>query len=167
MARNSSSCPLNLEEEQWEIFNRYRYALLHIGVDWHREDVQEALENCFVGLEDALRSVISCWYRGALEYPNAFLIQSLSQGWEPFQWQDEWMENPNFLSPAQKWWQVAEFGMGRDRRNHLIADILEPEDGTAWVIFSNGRSLPFHLVAEWDWQRVIEFAEQARGIPGF
>ncbi|MEC4814984.1 MAG: hypothetical protein SAK29_17140, partial [Scytonema sp. PMC 1069.18] len=45
-----------------EIFDKYKYALAYIGVDFNREDVQEALLNSVEGFEDALRATIAYWY---------------------------------------------------------------------------------------------------------
>ncbi|MCU0518448.1 MAG: hypothetical protein MUC60_16590 [Oscillatoria sp. Prado101] len=52
---------MNLEEDPIEILRSSKYALIYIGVDWGREDVKEALENCIDGMEDALQATIGYW----------------------------------------------------------------------------------------------------------
>jgi len=155
---------MNLEEEQREILRIYKYALIHIGVDFPREDVQEAIELCVDGLEDACRSTIRCWKMEKMEYPSAFFITALYEQWQPYYWNPAWMEDPHFISPAQKWWKEAETGMGRDLRNYLIADVVDSESGADYIVFNNGRTLTLKLAQQLGWQKVIEYAQAPRGF---
>jgi hypothetical protein len=153
---------MNLEEYQKEILRIYKYALIHIGVDFTREDVEEALEACVDGLEDACRATIGYWKAGKIEYPSAFFIKALYNPWKESYWSSTWMDDPNFISPGQKWWKEAENGLGKDLRNSLVADIVESEQGTDHILFTNGKTLSLKLAQVWGWQKVLEYAQSPR-----
>ncbi|MBW4577836.1 MAG: hypothetical protein KME08_21615 [Aphanothece sp. CMT-3BRIN-NPC111] len=154
---------MNLEEGQREIFKIYKYALIHIGVDFTREDVQEALELSVEGIENACRATIDYWRTGKMQYPSAFFIKALYEKWQPYQWDSTWMNDPNFISPGQKWWKDAEGGIGKDLRNALVVDVIEPEQGAGYIVFANGRTLTIKLAQAWGWQKVLEYAQVPKG----
>ena len=148
-----------LDEFELEIFRIYKAALLHIGVDFDREDVQDAIVYCAFNLEDACRSTIEYFHSGKMQYPNAFLIKALNQGWKPWHWRDEWLEDPNFKSPCLLWWEEAAFALGVNKRNALIADVTEDERGQEYVLLTNGETLSLARAKSLGWERLIEYAE--------
>lgn len=156
---------MNLEDYQKEIFQKYKYALIHIGVDFGRQDVQEALETCHNGLEDALKATISYWKwkKETLEYPSAFFIEALKNTWRPYEWHDHWMLDPNFKSLTQKYWEETEISWGRNLRNSLIADVVEDEQRGNYIVFTNGKILKLSIAIKWGWQKVLEYAQTKRG----
>ena len=148
-----------LDEFELEVFRIYKAALLHIGVDLEREDVQDAITYCSFNLEDACRSTIEYHHSGKMQYPNAFLIKALNEGWKPWRWQDEWLEDPNFKSPCLLWWEEAAFALGVDKRNSLIANVTEDFRGNEYVLFTNGETLSLARAKSLGWERLIEYAE--------
>ena len=148
-----------LDEFELEIFRIYKAALLYIGVDFDREDVQDAIVYCAFNLEDACRSTIEYFHSGKMQYPNAFLIKALTQGWKPWHWRDEWLEDPNFKSPCLLWWEEAAFALGVNKRNALIADVTEDERGQEYVLLTNGETLSLARAKSLGWERLIEYAE--------
>ena len=147
-----------LDEFELEIFRIYKAALLHIGVDFDREDVQDAIVYCSFNMEDACRSTIEYWHTGKMQHPNAFLIKALNEGWKPWRWRDEWLEDPNFKSPCLLWWEEAAFSLGVDKRNALIADVTEDERGKEYVLFTNGETLTLARAKSLGWERLLEYA---------
>lgn len=152
-----------LEPEIREILHKYKPALRYIGVDFCREDVQEALFSTYQGLEAALQSVIEYWYslqahQQKLNYPSACLIASLHEGWTPKNWQDDYLQNPLFQSAYLIWWQEAGKVWGESLRNQLIADVGESEQNYEYILFTNGMSLPLTLAQTWGWERVFNYA---------
>jgi hypothetical protein len=159
-----------LEEIEREIYQKYRYALLHIGVDFDREDVREAIVNCYEGLESVFQRIVEYWLwtqknDRPIEYPNALIIEALanSQQWQPHNWKDEYLENPQFQSPCQLWWQQAAIHWGLERRNALVADVTETESGYAYILFANGKTISLQQAENTDWQKLLEFAQTLRG----
>ena len=148
-----------LDEFELEIFRIYKAALQHIGVDFDREDVQDAIVYCSFNMEDACRSTIEYWHTGKMQHPNAFLIKALNEGWKPWRWRDEWLEDPNFKSPCLLWWEEAAFSLGVDKRNALIADVTEDARGQEYVLFTNGETLTLARAKSLGWQRLKEYAE--------
>ncbi len=147
-----------LEDFQREILNRYYYPLKYIGIEFGREDVQEALEMCYYGFESALQSCLSYWIwkqeqREIFEHPNAFLIKALNEQWEPYQWQYEWLDLPQFKSPGKRWWEAAIKQWGRDVCVQIIADFSDSH-----ITFANGKKLPLNLIYEWGWQRTLAYS---------
>ena len=148
-----------LDEFEFEVFRIYKKALLHIGVNFDREDVLDAIVYCSFNMEDAFRSTIEYWYTGKMQYPSAFLISALNEGWKPRRWRDEWLEDPNFKSPCLLWWEEAAFGLGVGKRNALIADVTEDERGKEYVLFTNGKTITLARAKSLGWERLLEYAE--------
>ena len=153
-----------LDEIMIEIFEKYKFALAYIGVDFEREDVQWAVMSCAFGMEDAFQTTISYWYwvqrnQKKFEYPNAFLIEAISKNWRPYEWKDEYLDNPNFKSPYEQWWEEAGMRWGRDLRNSWVADVGEDEDGNERILFRSEEKLSFRVARRWSWQRVTEYAK--------
>jgi hypothetical protein len=154
--------PYELEVKE-EIFQHYKYALAYIGVDFYREDVQEAILNCNDGFEDIIRAMIAYWYwlqsrEEKLEYPSACLIQAIQEQWKPKYWKDEYLDNPQFQNPCLIFWQRAALMWGQDLRNQLIADVNEDENGTEYILFSSGKKLSFSIALDWSWEKIKEYA---------
>ena len=101
-----------LGEVESEIFQKYKNALVAIGVDLADESVTDLIEGCSYNLEPKFQAIISywCWLQNQgreLGNANQLLIEAFTQNWTPIEWQDEFLNNPNFKSPAQKWWEMA------------------------------------------------------------
>ena len=155
---------VEVDEITIEIFDKYKYALDYIGVNFSRADVQLAIMNCVFGMEAALQATITYWYylqnnNQKLEYPSAFLIEALSNNWQPKNWKEEYLDNPNFKSPCLRWWDEAANVWGRDVRNSLIADVSEDEYGHERILFRSGEKLSLRIAKRWGWQKVLEYAE--------
>lgn len=158
-----------LDTEIKEILNQYKDALRYIGVDFAREDVQEALLSSYEGLESALQSVIAYWYQlqkknQTLEYPSACLIAALSEGWQPVQWKPEYLDNPNFKSSCIIWWEKAAEVWGESIRNQLVADVIETDQGYEYILFTSGLILPLNLAQIWGWEKVLDYANSKMSI---
>ena len=153
-----------IEEATIEIFERYKYPLAYIGIDFEREDVQWAIMNCNYAIEDAFRTTISYWYwkrrnQEKFEYPNAFLIEAISKKWQPYEWKDSYLENPNFKSPYLRWWDEAGERWGQHIRNSWVADVGEDEFGNPRILFMTGEKLSFRIANKWGWERVTAYAK--------
>ncbi|MGK7873673.1 MAG: hypothetical protein AB4426_10300 [Xenococcaceae cyanobacterium] len=156
---------LEIDSITREIFQKYKYALVYIGVDFSREDVQLAIADCSYGMEEAFQATISYWLwkkknNQEFEYPSAFLIAALNDQWKPFHWTDEYLDNPNFKSPCQRWWEEAAVAWGTDVRNELVADVAETDSGYEYVLFRSGKTLSLRIAKVWGWQRVLEYARR-------
>lgn len=149
-------------EERNEIFNKYKYALAHIGIDFFKEDVQEALLNCIEGFEDGIRATIAYWYwleeHSKPFYPNPCIIQAMSEGWDSRYWQDCYLDNPNFKNPCKIFWEQAEKMWGYDMRNQIIADVNSDDKGYEYVMFKNGTTLSLVAARRLGWERLKEYA---------
>ena len=146
-----------LDEISQEIYKKYKPALRSIGVDFSQEEVQEAINNCFFGMEEAFQAVIVYWrYKKQNQepfYPNAALIESLYEHWKPFDWQDKYLEDSRFKSPCLLWWEEAEKVWGQEIRNKLIADVNETNGGDEYILLKNGVKISLQIakLKGWDW----------------
>ena len=147
-----------LDEIEVEVFRRYKQALLHIGVDFDREDVQVAIVDCSFNMENAFQATIAYWRTGKMQWPSAFLITALDEGWRCDYWSDSWLENPNFKNPCLLWWEQAAIGLGYDLRNSLIADVTEDERGIEYVLFTSGKTLSLARAKSLGWERLLDYA---------
>lgn len=101
-----------LGEVESEIFLKYKNALVAIGVDLADESIIDLIEGCSHNLEPKFQAIISywCWLQNQgqeVNNANQLLIEAFTKNWTPIQWQDDFLHNPNFQSPAQKWWTMA------------------------------------------------------------
>ncbi|MDJ0691691.1 MAG: hypothetical protein QNJ41_24710 [Xenococcaceae cyanobacterium MO_188.B32] len=146
-----------LDEITKEIYRQYKPALKYIGIDFSQEEVQEAIINCYFGLEEAFQAVIVYWkYKKQNQeqfYPNAALIEALNEHWKPFDWHDKYLEDSRFKSPCLLWWEEAGNIWGREIRNQLIADVNETNWGDEYILLQNGEkiSLKIAKLKGWDW----------------
>ena len=116
-------------------------------------------------MEDAFQAIISYWYQKQLtnekfEYPSAFLIEAISRKWKPYEWEDSYLDNPDFKSPCLHWWDEAASQWGRDVRNSLIADVGENEYGQEQILFRSRKKLSLQTASKWGWQRVLKLLNQ-------
>jgi hypothetical protein len=97
-------------------------------------------------MEEAFQATISYWMwkkdnGEEFEHPSAFLIKALSLNWKPISWSDNYLENPEFKSPCQLWWEKAASQWGKEVRDRLVADVSENESGEEYIYFLNGKRL--------------------------
>jgi predicted RNA-binding protein with PUA-like domain len=156
-----------LDEIEKEILRKYKPALRHLRIDFSREDVQDAIRNCSIGLEPALQATIGyCFYlleEDQPQYPNAILIQALSELWhpKPGQWNDQWLyDDPRFKSHCQLWWEEVAEKWGYDLRNSLVASVREDDNGYEDILFTNGKTLSLARAKSWGWDKVLEIARE-------
>ncbi|MBF2067020.1 MAG: hypothetical protein IGS39_21785 [Calothrix sp. C42_A2020_038] len=146
---------------EYDIFKQYERALIALGIDFDREDVQDALLACTHGLEDALRRTIEyiLWLKehDREVFANAILVQALQNQWKPKNWQPGYFDKPDLQSIGQKWWNGAAKIWGWDIRNQLIADVCY-ENGKELIKFMNGKSLLVETAWRWGWERVRDYA---------
>ena len=146
-----------LDEITREIYQKYKPALKYTGVDFARSEVQSAILNCYFGMEEAFQAVIVYWrYKRQNQeqfYANAALIEALNEHWQPFNWQDEYLDESQFKSSYLLWWEEAEKVWGQEIRNQLIADVNETSWGDEYILLKNGAkiSLKIAKLKGWDW----------------
>lgn len=155
-----------LDEISQEILRKYRTALKYIGVDFAREDVREAIINCYFGMEEAFQAVIVYWKykqpRNEKFYPNAAFIEAINEHWQPFDWKDEYLNDSNFKSPCLLWWEEAAKIWGIDLRNQLIADVNETASGEEYILLRSGEKISLKIaeLKGWDW--VLNYAQSQK-----
>ncbi|BAY27666.1 hypothetical protein NIES2100_74910 [Calothrix sp. NIES-2100] len=146
---------------EYEIFKQYERALVAVGVNFSLEEVQNALEICSSGLENALRRTIEyvLWLHEHQReiFPNAILIRALQEQWQPVAWRDEYLELPMLQSSGQRWWNAAAKMWGQDLRNRLVADVFY-DNGQEFIKFTNGKELVVETAWRWEWERVLKYA---------
>jgi hypothetical protein len=154
---------LELDEIAREIYLKYRYALIYIGVDLAREDIQEAFVNCAFGMEAALQAVITYWqYKQQNQevfYANAALIESLNEHWQPFDWQDRYLDDPRFQSPCLLWWEEAGKRWGIEERNQLIADVNQTDLGDEYILLRSGAKVSLAIARSKGWEWLEELVQ--------
>ncbi|MGL5871197.1 MAG: hypothetical protein ACRC2R_02315 [Xenococcaceae cyanobacterium] len=152
-----------LDEITQEIIRNYKPALTAIGIDFTREELQEAISDCDCGLESAFQATISYWIwkqqiEEKFQYPNAFLIKAIRDNWQPFTWQDDYLNHPKFKSNGQIWWEEAAKIWGQDLRNSLVADVSDRDGGEEYIVFTSGKQMSLKVAKVWGWQRVLDYA---------
>jgi hypothetical protein len=151
-------------EAKDEIFSKYKYALAYIGVDFSQEDVQEALLNCVDGFEDAIRATIAYWYwlkeHSSPFSPNRCIIKAINDRWDSRYWKDCYLDNPNFKSPCEIFWEQAGKAWGIALRNQVIADVNSDDNGFEYVLLRNGKKFSIAVAKRVGWERLKEYALQ-------
>jgi hypothetical protein len=91
---------------EYEIFKKYDRASVSLGLNFSLEEVQNALEGCTYGLEDAISCTIGyvLWLQKyeKQHFPNAILTSALREQWKPKAWRDQYLELLNLESPRQR-----------------------------------------------------------------
>lgn len=152
-----------------EIYLKYKNALIYIGVDLSDFTVIECIEYCNYDLEIRFQAIIAYWYwlkdNKREIVPNQILINAFYQQWKPIGWQEEFLDNENFKSPAQKWWDKAR---KIDILNSLIIDVVDNFWTGGKILFKvpNGEPLTMDLDRAMDmsWSEIIEHYQRVTGI---
>jgi hypothetical protein len=145
---------------EYEIFKQYERTLIAIGVNFSREDIQEALESC-IGLEDAFQATISyaIWLQEQDKeiLPDAILLNAISNLWKPRYWHDDFLSLTQFQSQGQKWYENAAKIWGYDIRNQLVSDVFL-DKGKEFIRFRNGKEMLVEIAWKRGWEEVRTFA---------
>lgn len=89
------------------------------------------------------------------EHPNAFLIKALNNQWKPINWNDNYLNNPNFKSPGMRWLEKATDILGTEKINYLVADISENKYGKEYILFMSGKSLSVETANRLDLEKIL------------
>ncbi len=150
-------------EIKQEIFDRYKYALLAIGVDFSNESVQNALINCHYGFEEALQATIAYWYwlkeRDEQFHPNATLSVALRNNWSNKYWKDKYLNNPAFKNQRDLLWDELGEHLGYGMRNQTIANIID-DSNELCIEFYSGRVLTLSQVKRKGWNWFKEYVQE-------
>lgn len=152
-----------------EIYLKYKNALIYIGVDLSDFTVIECIESCNYDLETRFQAIIAYWYwlkdNKREIVPNQILINAFYQQWKPIGWREEFINNENFKSPAQKWWDEAR---KIDILNSLIIDVKDNFWSGGKILFKvpNGEPWTMDLERAMDmsWSEIIEHYQRVTGI---
>lgn len=144
-----------------EIYLKYKRALVAIGVDLANEDIREYIIHCNQDLEARFQAIISYWYwlqtqeREIIE-PNQLLINAFYQQWKPIGWKDEYLNNDEFKTPAEKWWSKAS---QVDIIKNLIIDVKDNFWSGGQIIFNHPYGEPWTMdldtAMDMSWQQII------------
>jgi hypothetical protein len=147
--------------DETRIFHKYKNALVAIGIDLANEEVTDLIENCNHDLEIRFQAIVSYWYwlqtqeREIIE-PNQLLIQAFYQQWKPIGWQDEYLNNDEFKSQAEKWWDKAN---QVDILKNLIIDVKDNFWSGGKIIFNHPYDEPWTMdldrALDMSWQQII------------
>lgn len=155
-------------DEKSEIFRRYKKALVYIGVDFSRTEIIELIEDCNRDLEPKFQAIIAYWYwlqgqNQRITDPNQLLIEAFFNEWKPIGWKDEFLNNENFKTEAEKWWSQAK---QVDIVKEIVVDIQEGywSGGLVWFRHPfDGSSFSMNLdrVIDLNWQQLISAYERS------
>ncbi len=152
----------NIDEITIEVFDKYKYALASIGVNFEREDVQELISSSSNGMEEAFQTTIEYWgskkiKKEKFEHPSAFLIKALAENWKPNNWSDKYLENSEFKSPGLRWLEEGACQVGREVIDHLVADVFESSSGEEYILFFSEKTLSLRAAKRMGLERVLEY----------
>ena len=157
-----------LNDIEREIYRKYKSALQYIGVDFSREDVQTAMINSYSGMESAFQAIISYWiYKQQHKeqmYPNAALVEALNNHWQPFNWQDRYLDDSRFKSLCLVCWEEAAEAWGEDVRNDLIADVYEANNGEIYILLKTGEKISLTIVELRGWNWTLNYARSKQSL---
>ncbi|MDJ0900168.1 MAG: hypothetical protein QNJ55_15290 [Xenococcus sp. MO_188.B8] len=157
------------DEEEKQIFLKYKKALITVGVDLSDEFVIDYIEGCNHDLEKRFQAIISYWYwlqtqKRDIENANQLLIQAFEQEWEPIEWQEEFLNNDKFKSPAEKWWEQAR---KVDILKNLIVDVKDNLWSGGKIVFQkpNGElwNMDLEIAMDMSWQEIITYYQRVTG----
>ncbi len=153
-----------------EIFLKYKNALVAIGVDLSNESVIDYIEGCSYDLEARFQAIISYWswlqtQETEIIDPNQLLIQAFYQQWKPIGWKEEFLDNNEFKSPAEKWWDKAS---QVDILKSLIVDVKDNFWSGGTIIFKDPNGEPWTMDLEramdMSWEEIIEHYQRVTGL---
>ena len=153
-----------------EIYFKYKYALIAIGIDLSNYDVINCIESFNYDVETRFQAIIAYWYwlkenKRERINPDQILINAFYKEWKPIEWNDEYLDNENFKSPAQKWWDEAR---KIDVLNSLIIDVVDNFWSGGKILFKvpNGETLTMDLERAMDmsWSDILEHYQRVTGI---
>ena len=158
------------DEEEKQIFLKYKKALITIGVDLSDEFVIDYIKGCNHDLEKRFQAIISYWYwlqtqKRDIGNANQLLIQAFEQEWEPIEWQDEFLINEQFKTPAEKWWQQAR---KIDILKNLIVDVKDNFWSGGQITFQNPNgelwTMDLERAMDMSWQEIIAYYQRVTGL---
>ena len=153
-----------------EIYLKYKYALICIGVDLANYDVINCIEGCNYDLETRFQAIIAYWYwlkenKRERINPDQILINAFYREWKPINWKEEYLNNERFKSPAQRWWDEAR---KIDILNSLIIDVVDNFWSGGKIVFKDPNGSPWTMDLEraidMSWQQIIEHYQRVTGV---
>ena len=158
------------DEEEEQIFLKYKRALIAVGVDLSDELVIDYIEGCNHDLEKRFQAVISywCWLQSQkreIANANQLLIEAFEQEWEPIEWQDEFLNNEQFKTPAEKWWEQAR---KVDILKNLIVDVKDNFWSGGKITFRNPQgelwTMDLERAMAMSWPEIIDYYQRVTGV---
>ncbi|BAZ47069.1 hypothetical protein NIES4102_42120 (plasmid) [Chondrocystis sp. NIES-4102] len=155
-----------LNDVEKEIFLKYKNALVTIGVDFEDYSVVDLIESCSHNLESKFQAIISYWYwlqnqNREIGNANQLLIEAFTHNWTPIEWQDSFLENPNFKSPAQKWWSMAS---RVDILKNLVVDVQDNFWSGGKIIFvdpvGDTWSMDLEQASDLTWEQLLAYYQR-------
>lgn len=159
-----------LDQDSRLIFAKYKNALVGIGVDLSDDFVIDCIENCNYELEARFQAIISYWYwlqnqNQELLSPSQVLIQAFHEQWNPIGWQETFLDNEKFQTPAEKWWDKAR---KVDIVKNLIVDVKENFWSGGKIVFQNPHgecwTMDLERAMDMTWEEIIEYYQRVTGI---
>ncbi|MGK7957947.1 MAG: hypothetical protein AB4063_22235 [Crocosphaera sp.] len=93
------------------------------------------------------------------------LIQAFYQQWKPIGWKEEFLDNNDFKSPAEKWWDKAS---QVDILKSLIVDVKDNFWSGGTIIFKDPNGEPWTMDLEramdMSWEEIIEHYQRVTGV---
>lgn len=138
----------NIEDTVVEIFEKYQYALIRLGLTEGSIDLFEAIVFCPSGLEGILESVCAwCFIKQqqgeviSLQTLEKILKKAIVQQWKPTSYQKRFLQrHPELLeTPKEYLWRNLGESLGNELRDKLIHDISE----TGNIIYTDNAYLYF------------------------
>jgi hypothetical protein len=154
-----------MNEIESKIFRTYQPGLSYIGVDFSQPEIQEAISLCYSDLEAKFQAVIAYWYwkksQGEkIENPTACLLTAFREEWKPYNWKSSYLDNPNFKTQGQLWWEECAEVWGRDLRNQLVADVKDYLWSDSCIFFTNGYKMSLSQAKNIGWDKTLKYAQQ-------
>ena len=159
-----------MDEVAREIYLKYKYALIGIGVDLSNYDVINCIESCNYDLETRFQAIIAYWYwlkenKKERINPDQILINAFYREWKPIGWKEEFINNERFKSPARKWWDEAR---KVDILNSLIIDVVDNFWSGGKIVFQDPNGEPWTMDLEramdMNWHDILEHYQRVTGI---